>query len=53
MTEMIEAERPIIKTLDLRLGVGDPNLGKSVKRSFDLAKSAGRELDVLFSYKPS
>lgn len=46
--EVNVAEGPRIKTLDFRLGVTDCGLEETVKRSFDLAKSAGRELDVLF-----
>lgn len=40
--------RAKIKTIDMRLGVGQRGLEEAVKRSFNLAKSGGRELDVLF-----
>ena len=40
---------PKIKTLALRIAVTERNLQKAVRQAFDLAKSAGRELDLAFS----
>ncbi len=42
-------QAPKIKTLGLRLAVSRPNLEKDVRRAFDLAKSAGQELNLTFS----
>jgi hypothetical protein len=42
-------DRPKPKTLTLRLSVGDRDLRTDVKRAFDLAKSAGRELNATFT----
>ena len=42
-------EMPKIKTLDLRLAITEGDLGSEVKRAFDLAKSAGQELNLFFS----
>ena len=41
--------RARIKTLDLRLNIGNCDLTKEIKRAFDLAKSSGQELDLTFS----
>lgn len=42
-----------VKTLDLRLAVNGRNLGKEVKKAFEMAKSAGQELDLVFSHADS
>ena len=42
-------QTPKIKTLGLRLTVSRPNLEMEVRRAFDLAKSAGQELNLTFS----
>jgi hypothetical protein len=44
---------PRTKTLDLWFTVTDQHLEDKVKRAFDLAKTAGQELDVTFSLKTS
>jgi hypothetical protein len=41
-----------IKTLNLRVSVTEPDLSKAVRAAFDLAKSAGRELDLEFNLPP-
>jgi len=38
-----------IKTLSLSVAVSEPDLQKAVRVAFDLAKSAGRELDLVFN----
>jgi uncharacterized protein (UPF0335 family) len=38
-----------IKRLTLRVDVETSNLGQEVKRVFDMAKSSGLELDLMFS----
>ena len=38
-----------IKTLSLRVTVTEPDLPKAVRVAFDLAKSAGRELNLDFN----
>jgi len=40
---------PKVKKLDLRLSVTSKNLRDEVKRAFDLARTAGQELDIIFS----
>ena len=42
-------KRAPIKTLSLSVAVSEPDLQKAVRLAFDLAKSAGRELDIAFS----
>ncbi len=44
---------PKAKTLGVRLGVTDREFLEKIKNSFDLAKSAGLELDVQFSAETS
>jgi len=39
---------PRIKTVRLQIGVADLHLKATIKAAFDLAKSAGRELDLTF-----
>jgi hypothetical protein len=48
--EEVPAQEQKIKTLDVRLDVTEDDLEKRVMKSFDMAKSAGLELDVMFSY---
>jgi hypothetical protein len=38
-----------VKTLTLQMAVSEPDLPKAVRVAFDLAKSAGRELDLVFN----
>lgn len=38
-----------IKTLSLQVAVSEPDLPKAVREAFDLAKSAGRELNLAFN----
>ena len=38
-----------IKTLSLSVAVSEPDLQKAVREAFDLAKSAGRELNLAFN----
>ena len=38
-----------IKTLSLQVVVTEPDLPKAVRVAFNLAKSAGRELDLAFN----
>jgi hypothetical protein len=38
----------VIDTGDLRLTKSDSDLAGQIKRAFDLAKSAGQELDLIF-----
>jgi hypothetical protein len=38
-----------VKRLTLRVDIGNSNLGQEVKRVFDMAKSSGLELDLMFS----
>ena len=38
-----------IKTLAMRLTIGESNLTSEIKRMFDLAKSSGQELDLTIS----
>jgi hypothetical protein len=38
-----------IKTVSLQIAVTEPNLQNAVRQAFDLAKSAGRELNLAFS----
>ncbi len=39
-----------VKTLNLQVAVSEPDLPKVVREAFDLAKSAGRELDLVFNF---
>lgn len=39
-----------IKKLAVQLSVGDTNLASEIKRAFDLAKSSGLELDLIFNH---
>ena len=39
-----------IKKLAVRLSIGDSNLASEIKKAFDLAKSSGQELDLIFSH---
>lgn len=50
--QTIVAEGPKTKTLDVRLGVAGRGFEQAIKRSFNMAKSAGRELDVFFCLEP-
>ena len=43
-------DAPKIKTLDLRLAVSNPNLGKEIARAFQLAKSSSQELNVFINH---
>jgi hypothetical protein len=52
-TEYAVSEAPKLKTFGLRLIANDRDLEKQVQRAFDLAKSAGKELDLVFSQGPS
>ena len=38
-----------VKTLSLQVAVSEPDLQKAVRVAFDLAKSAGRELNLAFN----
>ena len=51
--EYAVSEAPKIKTFGLRLAANDRDLEKQVQRAFDLAKSAGKELDLVFSHGSS
>jgi hypothetical protein len=42
-------DAPGIKTIGLRIGVSDSNLEATIKRAFDPARSAGRELSLTVS----
>ena len=48
---MTETNAPISKPFQVRLGVAEQNLERNVKTAFDLAKSEGRRLRIVFSYK--
>jgi hypothetical protein len=41
-----------IKKLVLRMDASKANLGREIKRVFDMAKSSGQELDLTFSQNP-
>ncbi|MGA2243034.1 MAG: hypothetical protein ABSH11_13495 [Verrucomicrobiota bacterium] len=43
-------DAPKIKTLDLRLAISTPDLGKEITRAFLLAKSSSQELNVFFNH---
>jgi hypothetical protein len=45
--DVIDKSAPI-KILNLQVAVTEPDLNKAVWEAFDLAKSAGRELDLDF-----
>jgi hypothetical protein len=49
---VIDDKKPKVKTLGLRLTVTDSNLMDEVKEAFNLAKTAGQELDLMFSQQP-
>jgi uncharacterized protein YjgD (DUF1641 family) len=38
-----------VKTLSLQVAVSEPDLQKAVRVAFDLAKSGGRELNLVFN----
>jgi hypothetical protein len=38
-----------VKTLSLQVAVSEPDFQKAVREAFDLAKSAGRELNLTFN----
>jgi hypothetical protein len=42
----------VIKTLSMSVAVTEPDLEKAIRVAFDLAKSAGRELDLDFNLPP-
>jgi hypothetical protein len=42
-------DAPKIKTVGLQFSSADHNLEVKIKAAFDLAKSGGRELDLIFS----
>jgi uncharacterized protein YjgD (DUF1641 family) len=46
--EAIKKSAPI-KTLSLSVAVSEPDLQKTVREAFNLAKSAGRELNLVFN----
>jgi hypothetical protein len=46
--DAIEKSAPI-KTLSLSVAISEPDLEKTVRVAFDLAKSAGRELNLAFN----
>ena len=46
----IAEDAPKIRTLDLRLAAADSDLGNKIKKAFELAKSAGQELNLEFSH---
>ena len=48
--EYIANDTPKIKKLELRFPVTERTLERRVKIAFDLAKSAGHELDLTFSH---
>ena len=41
-----------VKTLSLQVAITGPDLAKTVREAFDLAKSGGRELDLAFTLRP-
>jgi hypothetical protein len=41
--------RQKIRTVGLRVAIEEPNLLRTVREAFDLAKSAGHELDLTFT----
>jgi sugar/nucleoside kinase (ribokinase family) len=41
-----------VKTLNLQVAISEPDLPKAVREAFDLAKSAGRELNLVFNLPP-
>jgi len=43
-----DATKKPVKTLSLQVAVSEPDFQKMVREAFDLAKSAGRELDLAF-----
>ena len=44
-----DATKKPVKTLSLQVAISEPDLQKTVQVAFDLAKSAGRELDLTFN----
>jgi hypothetical protein len=48
LNDAIKKSAPV-KTLSLQVAVSEPDLQKTVPVAFDLAKSAGRELDLVFN----
>jgi hypothetical protein len=41
-----------VKTLSLQVAITEPDLSKAVRQAFDLAKGAGRELNLAFDFRP-
>ncbi len=41
-----------VKSLNLHLAGDEPNLGERIRRAFELAKSAGQELELTFESEP-
>ncbi len=46
-------DTPKAKKLDLRLTVTNKDLRSEVKKAFDLARTAGQDLDIIFSQATS
>ena len=44
-------DEPRVKTLDMSFSVTDVNLTEKIRRAFELAKVAGHELDLTFSFE--
>ena len=49
LNEPCDAIKKPVKTLSLQLAISEPHFQKAVREAFDLAKSAGRELDLTFN----
>ena len=50
---VIHDDTPKVKKFDLRLAVTNKDLRDNVKKAFDLARTAGQELDIIFSQATS
>lgn len=44
-----DAIKKPVKTLSLRVAISEPDFQKAIRVAFDLAKSAGQELDLAFN----
>ena len=51
--EFVAKDVPKPKTLDLRVALSASDWGREIMRAFNLAKSAGRELNATFTAGPS
>ena len=49
LNEPNDAIKKPVKTLSLQVAVSEPDFQKAVREAFNLAKSAGRELDLAFN----